>query len=145
MDHLQIKKQILELKLALVHIQLEKNLIIKQQQYEKAADLRDQERGTMEQLERLKELILKELGLLKLAPSSLEETHHVLQLLSEFNHDETEKTYMSIRNSFLEGLKMEYEELWNERKRLQREFRMKEAHQLHTQLMEIGSFLVKWG
>lgn len=145
MDYLQMNKQILELKLVLVHIQLEKNFIIKQQQYEKAADLRDRERGTMEQLEKLKELLFKELSLLKLAPSSLEETHHVLQLLSEFNHDETKKTYVSIRNGFLERMKMEYEELWNERKRLQREFRMTEAHQLHAQLMEIGSFLVKWG
>jgi len=120
MIYLETKKQILELKLALVNLQMEKNLIIKEQQYEKAADCRDQERTLKEELDDLKVRLNHKLEGLKLTPGTLEETYLLMNLLSEFNHDETQKTFASIRNSFMERLKTEYEELWNERKKLQR-------------------------
>ncbi len=44
MKYLETKKRILELKLKLVTVELEKQVIIRQQQYEKEADIRDQER-----------------------------------------------------------------------------------------------------
>ena len=145
MNYLETKKQILELKLALVKVQLERKVLIKEQQYEKAAENRDQERAVKEKLDEVKEHLMKELEELKIAPASLEETYCLLNLLSEFNHDETQKTFATIRNSFMERLKMEYEELWNERRKLYGEFRLKEANQLHDQILEIGRFLVEFG
>jgi hypothetical protein len=88
---------------------------------------------------------LQELEKLKIAPVSVEETYSLLNLLSEFNHDETHKTFASIRMAFMERLKLEYEELWNEWKRLQREFKLTEENQLHDHILDIGRFLVKYG
>jgi hypothetical protein len=145
MKYLETKKRILELKLKLVTVELEKQVLIRQQQYEKAADIRDQERELKDELDEVKEDLLQKLEEQKIAPASMEVTYHLLQLLSEFNHDETQKTFATIRNSIMERLKLEYEELWNERKKLQREFCLADAHQLHDEIMEIGRFLVRFG
>ncbi|MFN5031682.1 MAG: UvrB/UvrC motif-containing protein [Flavobacteriia bacterium] len=145
MEYLETKKRILELKLKLVTVELEKQVIIRQQQYEKAADFRDQERELKDELDEVKEDLLQKLEEQKIAPASMEETYHLLHLLSEFNHDETQKTFATIRNSFMERLKLEYEELWNERKKLLREFCSADAHHLVDEIMEIGRFLVRYG
>ena len=145
MKSLETKQEILELKLSLVKVQMERRVLIKEQQYEKAADNRDQEQVVKEKLDEIKARLLQELEKLKIAPASLEETYSLLNLLSEFNHDETHKTFASIRMAFMERLKLEYEELWNDRKRLHRELKLTEAHQLHDQILEIGRYLVKYG
>ena len=51
MNYLLEKKQILELKLKLTSLLIEKKECIRNQQYQKAADLRDEERELLQQLD----------------------------------------------------------------------------------------------
>ena len=48
MNYLQEKKEILELKLKLTSILIDKKLCIRNQQYEKVADLRDEEKKLLQ-------------------------------------------------------------------------------------------------
>jgi predicted transcriptional regulator len=58
MNYLQEKKEILELKLKLTAILIDKKLCIRNQQYEKVADLRDEEKELLQLLDsKNKELI----------------------------------------------------------------------------------------
>lgn len=55
MDYLETKKHILERKLAMVTTQIEKNEIIRKQEYERACELREKEREVISELEKKKE------------------------------------------------------------------------------------------
>lgn len=143
MKYLEIKKQILELKLAIVNIQLEKNEIIRQQRYKQACELRQKERELIRELDEKKDEVLQQLEAFKTIFSSMEEMHLLLNILLEFNQDEMIQTYSSIKKEFIERMKSEYEELWNERRQLMQEYRFTEAYKLQTQLIAIGEFLVK--
>jgi hypothetical protein len=145
MNYLLIKKQILEMKLELTNLQLEKHEIMRQQHYEKAAEIRDREyqlNGTLDT--QRNELIIK-IRALEATAYPLEEMHTLISLLSEFNQAELIEHYTSIKNSFMDRLKTEYEQLWIDRRVLQKEARFKEANIMHEQLIEIGKFLVKYG
>ena len=143
MDYLETKKRILELKLAIVTIQIEKNEIIRLQQYEQACELRQKERELISALEEKKEEVLLQLKSFKTISSTMEETHLMLNLLLEFNQDEMNRTYSSIKLAFIDRMKSEYEELWNERRQHMREYRFREAYKIQDHILEIGRFLVE--
>ena len=133
------------MKLELTNLQLEKHEIMRQQHYEKAAEIRDREyqlNGTLDT--QRNELIIK-IRVLEATAYPLEEMHTLISLLSEFNQAELIVNYTSIKNSFMDRLKTEYNQLWIDRKVLQKEARFKEANIIHEQLIEIGKFLVKYG
>ena len=79
-----IKEEILETKLRLCRIQLKKNSVVKEQQYEEAAHLREQEKEIREHLEKLKRLVLKSLNTLKAANGSISDYVLLQNLLLEF-------------------------------------------------------------
>ncbi len=66
-------------------------------------------------------------------------------LLLEFNHDEGKSTYTQLKQQFIERMKAEYEQLWNERRRLQKEFRFSDAREVENQLIEFGHFIMRYG
>lgn len=145
MDYLNTKKRILELKLDHVKLLIEKNEIIRRQQYEAAAEVRDRERKIVSELEILRLTMLKRLEEVKVMSSNLEEIQTIMALLLEFNQDKGELTYTELKRQFIERMKAEYEQLWNERRQLQQEFRFSDANEIQHQLIEFGHFLMRYG
>jgi hypothetical protein len=145
MDYLNTKKQILELKLEHVKLLMEKNEMFRSQQYEAAAQARDRERKIVSELEILRLTLLQRLEELKVMPPNLEEIQTVMDLLLEFNQDKGELTNTELKRQFIERMKAEYEQLWNERRRLQQEFRFSDAREIQNQLIEFGHFIMRYG
>ncbi len=83
MNLLETKKEIESLKLKLVSIKIEKSEVIQQQDYLKAADLREKEHQITEALKNLKNELETYLNSLDPDPSNLEEINSILQILME--------------------------------------------------------------
>ena len=142
MNYLLEKKHILELKLELTTILIDKQECIRYQQYEKAADLRTREK----ELEQL--LHEKNQELIEIQKNFEEENHSVEEyylLLSLFNeisihytpfkhHEETIENFYSI-------MKKDYVHLVELKDELIQAHKIKEASNLNNQILDIGRFL----
>ncbi len=80
-----IKEKILEAKLNLFRIQLEKNTVVKNQHYEEAARLREQEKQIRELIENLRCVVLKSIHTLKVEHGSVSDYALLQNLLLEFH------------------------------------------------------------
>ncbi len=83
MNLLETKQEILRLKLELVSIQIEKSEAIQQQDYLKAADLREKEHQVTETLKNQKKALETYLNSLVPDPSNLEEINSILIILKD--------------------------------------------------------------
>ena len=88
MDLSLIKNQIVTLKLELVTLKIEKSEMIQQQDYLKAADLREKEHLLMEELNNQKIELENYLHSLETNPSKLGEIKSVLNVLMVFNKED---------------------------------------------------------
>jgi hypothetical protein len=88
MNFLIEKKHILEMKLEVTSIQLEKKECIRNQQHEKAADLRDQEKELLGKLNEKKNNLIELQNNLRNAQHSIEEFDHVTMLIEEIKLQE---------------------------------------------------------
>lgn len=143
MNLLKTKQEILRLKLELVSLQIEKSEKIQQQDYLRAAQLRDNEIQVTEALKSQKNELETYLNSLEPDLSNVEEINCILNVLYEFNKEDERQSYVTFKTLFLERLSQEYQELMMNRKKLQQKFLFKEANELHKQIMEIGDFLIK--
>ena len=80
-----LKENILETKLNLLRIQLEKQTAINDLQYEKAANLREQEKQIREHIENLKSVVIKSIHNLKVEHGSIADFILLQALLLEFH------------------------------------------------------------
>jgi len=83
MNLLETKEEILRLKLELVSIKIEKSEAIQQQDYLRAADLREKEHQVTEAVKSQKNELETYLNSLVPDPSNLEEINSILQILIE--------------------------------------------------------------
>ena len=83
MNLLETKQEILRLKLELVSIKIEKSEAIQQQDYLRAADLREKEHQVTEAVKSQKNELETYLNSLVPDPSNLEEINSILQILME--------------------------------------------------------------
>lgn len=142
MNYLLEKKRILELKLELTTIQIDKQECIRYQQYEKAADLRTREKE-LEQLlhEKNQELIQIQKNFEE-ENHSVEEYYLLLALINEISihytpfkhHEETIEDFYSI-------MKKDYIHLVELKDELIQAHKLKEAADLNNQVLDIGRFL----
>lgn len=80
-----LKEKILEAKLNLFRTQAEKNVAVKEQQYEKAAQLREQEKLIREQIEKLKTVVLNSIQTSKGEQGSISDYVLCQELLLEIH------------------------------------------------------------
>ena len=85
MNYLQEKKEILELKLKLTSILIEKKLCIRNQQYEKVADLRDEEKELLQLLENKAIEIKEHQQIFEEKIHTVEDRYLFLSLLNEIS------------------------------------------------------------
>ena len=142
MNYLQEKKEILELKLKLTSILIEKKLCIRNQQYEKVADLRDEEKELLQLLENKAIEIKEHQQIFEEKIHTLEDRYLFLSLLNEISiyytpykqHEETiDDFYFKLRENYNKLIKLKDE--------LSKLHQFKEANQVRNDLLDIGRFL----
>jgi hypothetical protein len=89
MNFLIEKKHILEMKLEVTSIQLEKQECIRNQQHEKAADLRDQEKELLGKLNERKNNLIELQNNLEHSQQSFEESNYLATLIEEIKLQES--------------------------------------------------------
>jgi hypothetical protein len=89
MNFLIEKKHILEMKLEVTSIQLEKQECIRNQQHEKAADLRDQEKELLGKLNEKKNNLIELQNNLENLQQSIEESDYLTVLIEEIKLHES--------------------------------------------------------
>lgn len=89
MNFLIEKKHILEMKLEVTSIQLEKQECIRNQQHEKAADLRDQEKELLGKLNEKKNNLIERQNNLEHSQQSFEESNYLATLIEEIKLQES--------------------------------------------------------
>jgi hypothetical protein len=89
MNFLIEKKHILEMKLEVTSIQLEKQECIRNQQHEKAADLRDQEKELLGKLNEKKNNLIERQNNLEHSQQSFEESNYLNMLIEEIKLQES--------------------------------------------------------
>jgi hypothetical protein len=144
MNYLIEKKQILELKLNLTSVLLDKKECIRNQQYEKAADWRMKE-NELDQLLHKKNLELIELQKnYEEQNHSVEEYYLLVSLINEISiHYTPFKHHEETIEDFYALMKKDFVHLVQLKENLIYEHKLKEAQELQNQIIRIGQFLEK--
>lgn len=143
---LQIKEYVLEIKLQLAKLHTQKEEAIQSQYYERAAEIRQQEKDLHSVLLSTR-MILQERKVPPLPTcDQLKEHELVLYILTEISIiDESKVDYRNIRNEFFDMLQAETKRLSQDKKELLKEKEFWAVNELHRQMIEIGEFLSKVG
>jgi hypothetical protein len=143
MNYLNVKKQILEWKLEHVQLLIEKNECLNSQRFERAASIREREKEIFAALKEQQKILLQRLEATAVSSSNLEDIHKILDVLLECSLSEGRKFYTELNQQFIERMKVEIDQLWIDRRRLQEAHRFADANEIQKQIMEFGEFLTK--
>ncbi len=142
MNYLQEKKEILELKLKLTTILIDKKLCIRNQQYEKVADLRDEEKELLQLLENKAIEIKEHQQIFEEKIHTVEDRYLFLSLLNEISIYYTPyKQHEETIDDFYSKLRENYDKLIKLKDELSKLHQFKEANQVRNDLLDIGRFL----
>ena len=147
MNYLQEKKEILQLKLKLTSILIDKKLCIRNQQYEKVADLRDEEKELLQLLENKAIEIKEHQQIFEEKIHTVEDRYLFLSLLNEISIYYTPyKQHEETIADFYSKLRENYNKLIQLKDELSKQHQFKEANQVRNDLLDIGRFLSqeKW-
>ena len=147
MNYLLEKKQILELKLKLTSILIEKKECIRNQQYQKAADLRDEEKELLQLLDNKAIEIKEHQHVFEEKIRTIEDRYLFLSLLNEISIYYTPyKQHEETIDDFYSKLRENYNKLLKLKDELSKLHQFKEANQVRNDLLDIGRFLSreKW-
>ena len=142
MNYLLEKKHILELKLELTTILIDKQECIRYQQYEKAADLRTREKELEQLLHEKNQELIEIQKNFEEQNHSVEEYYLLLSIINEISihytpfkhHEETIENFYSI-------MKKDYVHLVELKDELIQAHKLKEAADINNQILDIGRFL----
>jgi hypothetical protein len=142
MNYLLEKKHILELKLELTTILIDKQECIRYHQYEKASDLRIREKELEQLLHEKNQELIEIQKNFEEENHSVEEYYLLLSLINEISihytpfkhHEETIEDFYSI-------MKKDYVHLVKLKDELIQAHKLKEAANLNNQVLDIGRFL----
>jgi hypothetical protein len=142
MNYLQEKKEIIELKLKLTSILIDKKLCIRNQQYEKVADLRDEEKELLQLLENKAIEIKEHQQIFEEKIHTVEDRYLFLSLLNEISIYYTPyKQHEETIDDFYFKLRENYDKLIKLKDELSKLHQFKEANQVRNDLLDIGRFL----
>lgn len=145
MKYIRIKKQILEFKLELVNIQLEKKEFIQNQRIESLPNLEEKEREILQELIKLKDMLIEQQLNFQNITEQLDDFYNHITLINEI------KCACLPFNQFDEKLEdfgtrllIEYDKLLSRKYELIRQDKHEEANQIQQQIMGIGDFMLKY-
>ena len=85
MDYFKLKEEILTEKLKLIRFQKEKNEAVKNQDFEKASNLRDLEKQSYDKVQELKSAVLEQLSAFDIHEEKLDVYLELQEMLFEFH------------------------------------------------------------
>jgi len=147
MNYLLEKKQILELKLKLTSLLIEKKECIRYQQYQKVADLRDEERELLQQLDNKNKEFIEYQTDFESKFHTVEDRFQFLSLLNEISIYYTPyKQHEETVDDFYSKLRENYNKLFQLKEDLSKLHKFKEVNQVRNDILDIGLFLrqEKW-
>jgi len=147
MNYLLEKKQILELKLKLTSLLIEKKECIRYQQYQKVADLRDEERELLQQLDNKNKEFIEYQTDFESKFHTVEDRFQFLSLLNEISIYYTPyKQHEETVDDFYSKLRENYNKLFQLKEELSKLHKFKEVNQVRNDILDIGLFLrqEKW-
>jgi hypothetical protein len=149
MDYLRTKKQLLELKLDLVHFEILKSEYLEQQHFEKYALMRDEVQRILAELDKHKEHLLNEIHLIcsdfSNEISKLKKMEWILNLLFELPNQQNPSENSILKRQVMDSVHCEYIALWKQHKQMMRECRFGEAAEVQKQALSLGQFIMKNG
>ena len=142
MNYLLEKKQILELKLELTSILIDKKECIRYQQYEKVADLRMKEKELEQLLHEKNQELIEIQKNFEEQNHSVEDYYLLLSLINELSiHYAPFKHHEETIEDFYVLMKKDFAHLIQLKDDLVRSHKLKEAEELQNQILGIGHFL----
>lgn len=146
MNYLSIKKEVLELKLRIIELQLKKKTCIREQRYELAADIRENERNLLLELEEYKRKLNDELAVFDKKKEGLKTYYELLSTMSEITiFHFAEESFNEPLHDLCTLLKLEFENLFEKKKACFAAHQFKEAGDINEQIIAIGRFLASYG
>jgi len=142
MNLLLEKKQILELKLKLTSFLIEKEECIQSQQYQKVADLRDEEKELLQLLENKSKEFIEHQTDFESKFHTIEDRFQFLSLLNEISiyytpYKQNEETIID----FYSKLREHYDKLFHLKDELSKLHKFNELNQVRNDILDIGRFL----
>jgi hypothetical protein len=147
MNYLLEKKEILEIKLKLTSLLIEKKECSRNQQYQKAADLRDEERELLQLLDNKNKELIEYQKNFESEFQTVEDRFQFLSLLNEISIYYTPyKQHEETVDDFYSKLRENYNKLFQLKDELSKLHKFKEVNQVRNDILDIGRFLnqEKW-
>lgn len=142
MNYLQEKKQILEIKLNLTCILMDKKECIRNQHYEKASDLRMEEKELLQLLNDKNRQLIEIQKNYAAQNHSTEDYYQLTSLINEISiHYTPFKHHEETIEDFYSHLKKEFNHLVQLKNSLLNEHKFKESSEIQNQILDIGRFL----
>lgn len=142
---LHIKEQVLEIKLQLAKIAIQKEEVISKQLYEQAAKLRLDEKNFINVLMDQRLLFIRKLHELESTPENLKIQTLCQEVLREISTvDESKTLYQDVFQEFRTKLLKDCEELTQRKNECLAAHNFEEANVLRDHILKIGDFLAKY-
>ncbi len=137
-----IKQHILEIKLELAKLVIEKKEVIRNQYYEKAADLREKEKKLQDVILNQVEVFQNQKRNLPIAPENMEQHELLLSILYEIGAINPDKTaYKALRDEFVIDIRNKLILLNEIKNNYEKDNRLADATEIQNQILAIGEFL----
>lgn len=131
-----LHKEILDLKVKLLDVNLRKAEIIKNQQYELATNLRDEQNSYIDRMQQIRTELSTQYDALELTPENFELKQEIKNILLEFNEvDEAHKSYYNAE------IRKRYDDLIALRKKYQDFGDTDKAKKIYLEIENLGKFL----
>ncbi|MBU3658493.1 MAG: hypothetical protein FGM14_01365 [Flavobacteriales bacterium] len=141
-----IKQHILEIKLELAKVAIEKQNCIKNQYYEKAFELREKEKTLRDDILNQVEVFHKQKRKLPTSPQNMEQHDLLLSILYEIGSIDPDRVAFKIlRDEFVEDIRHKLILLNEMKKNHELQNRFADATEIQKQILGIGEFLHKVG
>jgi hypothetical protein len=137
-----IKQHILEIKLELAKLVIEKKEVIRNQYYEKAADLREKEKKLQDVILNQVEVFQNQKRNLPIAPENMEQHELLLSILYEIGVINPDKAaYKALRDEFVVDIRNKLILLNEIKNNYEKDNRLADATEIQNQILAIGEFL----
>jgi hypothetical protein len=137
-----IKQHILEIKLKLAKLVIEKKEVIRNQYYEKAADLREKEKKLQDVILNQVEVFQNQKRNLPIAPENMEQHELLLSILYEIGVINPDKAaYKALRDEFVVDIRNKLILLNEIKNNYEKDNRLSDATEIQNQILAIGEFL----
>ncbi|MCF8407675.1 MAG: hypothetical protein K9G36_01770 [Crocinitomicaceae bacterium] len=139
-----VKEKVIQIKFELAKNRVEIYDLLRDQNYEKAAEERDRTSKLLNSLIDQKQLLIEHQSVLSKSVAHLEEQSVIMDILYEMNaFEQNRKEFREYQKEFIESMKKEFDFLMLFKKELRKDNRFDTAKLIQEEILLIGDFLLK--